>query len=96
MRKLIATVAAVAAASIATAAFAETVELKFKDLDLTTPQGQARLERRITSAERQACPDEVITGTRLNNAAASECRAAVRKQIMARVDRHVAQVAARP
>lgn len=96
MRKLIAPIAFAAAASIATAAFAETVQIRFNDLDLATAEGKARLERRISAAEKEVCPQEASTGTRLANSdAAAECRASLRKQVMAQVDRHVAQVAAR-
>lgn len=96
MRKLITPLAVALAASFATAAYADTVSIRFNDLDLTTVEGKARLERRIAAAEREVCPSEAATGTRLANSdAAAECRASLRKQVLAQVDRHVAQVAAR-
>lgn len=96
MRKLITALTAAAAATVTTAAFADTVQIRFKDLDLTTAEGKARLERRISAAENEVCPQEAATGTRLARTdAANDCRASLRKQVMAQIDRHAAQLAAR-
>jgi UrcA family protein len=50
------------------------VTVRFADLDLSTMDGQQKLERRIERAARQVCAtDEVTTGTRVPSAQASAC-----------------------
>ena len=45
------------------AAFAGTssIELKYGDLDLSTPQGMAQLDKRVDRAARQVCTNRQIT-----------------------------------
>ena len=51
------------ATTFAVPASAETVLVRYSDLDLTTKAGQNRLERRIDSAAREACNmSELYTG----------------------------------
>ena len=73
--------AGLAAASLAVPAFAEPLpsqRVVVSDLDLSTPQGQQRLERRIAAAIDQVCPKPAKLAQRsvaaLHNLA--ECRAA--------------------
>lgn len=42
-------------------AFASTVELKYDDLDLSTPQGMAQLDKRVDRAAKQVCTSHQIT-----------------------------------
>jgi UrcA family protein len=52
-----------AAAVFAAPAAAESVGIQYADLDLSTKDGQEKLERRIDSAARTACGmDKVVTG----------------------------------
>ena len=74
----------------ATPAFAgETTKIRveYADLDLTTPEGQHVLERRLNTAAREACGmDRMTTGTRVPSAHARKCfkQASARaKQVMA-------------
>ena len=68
-------VAAAAAATLATTpAFAESVRVEYKDLDLPSSQGQAALQGRIEAAARQVCGmGDIRTGTRVPDAGAREC-----------------------
>lgn len=57
-----------ALAALATPAAAQTIsiDVSYADLDLTSPQGQAALDRRIDSAAREICGgEEQRTGTRI-------------------------------
>jgi len=68
--------AAAAIATIATAApaLADQVSVSYKDLDLTTAQGQSTLARRLDAAARDACGYEgPTTGSRIVPRAAVEC-----------------------
>ena len=68
--------AAVLGAALATPALAETqtVGVRYADLDLATPAGQAELDRRIDRVARSICKmDEVITGSRTPSSAARQC-----------------------
>ena len=56
--------------------------IKTDDLNLASEAGRATLERRITSAERQACMSATATGSRSRAAQEQKaCRAEVRRQI---------------
>ncbi len=53
---------------------ASSVTVSHADLDLATPDGQRRLERRIASAARRICGlDTQDTGTRMVSADAAAC-----------------------
>lgn len=55
MKTLIALMAATAALTIAGAASAQDARVRFGDLDLATPEGAARFDRRVERAARWAC-----------------------------------------
>lgn len=85
--------AALAAASLglSATAHAESVEVRFADLDLTTDAGRAELAQRVNRAANRACSDTRDTGTNIVNRAAIEaCRASVRDQVNARIARRTA------
>ncbi len=68
--------AAAAIATIATAApaLADQISVSYKDLDLTTAQGQSTLARRLDVAARNACGYQGgMTGSRIAPRAATEC-----------------------
>jgi UrcA family protein len=68
--------AAAAIATIATAApvFAKDVAVSYHDLDLSTPEGQSKLARRLDAAARDACDVGAIrTGTRIPAQSSSQC-----------------------
>jgi UrcA family protein len=74
----LAVLATVSIFSIPSAAMAQevsdTVEVRTADLNLSTPSGQQKLERRIERAARQVCGvGEVITGTRITSPQATAC-----------------------
>jgi len=72
---IMAAAAALGAAAVFVApAAAETVGIKYTDLDLSTKAGQQELDRRIDSAARAACNmDEVQTGRLTPSTAQREC-----------------------
>lgn len=68
-------------------AFAGTMEVHYKDLDLTTVAGQKALDRRITFAARRVCGyDQLTSGSRLPDADAIRCV----KQAVTQAQDHVA------
>ena len=86
--------AVLAATAFTTPAFAESdrINVRYADLDLNTPEGQAQLERRIDKAVRAACgANETTVGTRLPSREAQACvdttKTAVREQIAQNVAR---------
>lgn len=85
--------AVLAAATTLTApAAAETVGIKYSDLDLSSKAGQAELESRIDRAARAACNmDEVRTGRIATSTAQRQCY----KQAKASVHSQVAEKVAR-
>lgn len=83
-RLSIAALAAVAlpALLLAGAASADTAQLRYNDLDLTTEAGKAELAKRIDATVRKACTPETVTGSRIPNRAAQEqCIVDARRQI---------------
>jgi len=71
----------------APAAFAKSVEVSYKDLDLTTQAGQQTLEKRLHKAAREACTaDRPVTGTRLRAGYDQICY----DQALTQVRQHVA------
>ena len=89
---------AILAAALATgllaapAAAAESVAVKYDDLDLSTRAGQQKLERRIDSAARSACAmDRVQTGRLTPSNEQRQCYA----QTKASVHEQVAETIAR-
>lgn len=83
MSRILTASAAAALATLATfstlpAAHAATAAVEFADLDLSTAEGQAKLESRIQRASRKVC-SEVITGSRIATVD-DECMAKARAQ----------------
>lgn len=83
---------AAAAATTPAPAFAKEVEVRYSDLNLSTPEGQKKLDRRIDTAARTACGmNTSTTGSRLRSADATECyakaREDVRNQVAGAVDK---------
>lgn len=73
LRPLLAAAAA-AATLAATPAFADSVRVEYKDLDLTTTQGQETLQGRLEAAARQVCGmRDIRTGSRVPDAEARDC-----------------------
>ncbi|MEL7444754.1 MAG: UrcA family protein [Pseudomonadota bacterium] len=76
--------ASVALVGITTPAFAEQIDapkqkIQFSDLDLSTPAGQATLDKRIDAAARKVCKvDEMRTGTRIKSQSRKSCYAKAR------------------
>ena len=85
MIKYTATAAALGLALIATPAMAydipaRSTAIEYRDLNLSTPEGQDTLKRRINSAARQVCKvSRVQTGTRVKSRGQSECLKHARK-----------------
>ncbi len=74
------------------AAAGASIGVKYSDLDLSTRDGQQKLERRIDSAAREACGmDEVRTGRFTPSTAQRQCY----QQAKADVGEQVAQAIAR-
>ena len=62
------------ASAISATSPAQTMQVKFDDLNLSTPAGQEVLQQRIKSAAREICGmDEKATGTRIRSTEASRC-----------------------
>lgn len=68
-----------------------TAEVRISDLDLGTAAGQRTLDNRIENAIRQVCRTASLTGTRILDQSAQECRARARaeakQQVAALMDR---------
>lgn len=94
MTKTITLALAAIALSTGTAALAGESEQKstaisYADLDLTTEDGAAELDRRIHRAAETACNvNESTVGTRITSREARKCYTQARKQL----DKHFAQV----
>ena len=83
--------AAIGMALITAPAFADesesrSVAVKYKDLDLSSAEGQKELDRRIDRAAAEVCDaNRIMTGTRLRSQerlqCADEARASIQKQI---------------
>lgn len=82
---------AATALALATPALAETAQLRFDDLDMTSPAGKAAFERRANLVVIQACGDGAITGTRIPDSNFTVCARDVRRQI----DQHMARLTSR-
>ena len=67
-------------------ALADTANLRFDDLDLSTAAGKATFGARIEHTLRTACPAQVVTGSRIaHDDGTVECKRDVRKQIAAQL-----------
>lgn len=49
------------------------VEVKYRDLDLSTPEGTAKLNKRIEAAAREVCTTRIDTGSIKNRSLDSHC-----------------------
>lgn len=59
---------------------AQSTSVQFDDLNLSTPEGQKKLDRRINAAARQVCQvSQGITGTRVKSRGQSACLKKARK-----------------
>jgi UrcA family protein len=81
---------AAAAAALSTAAlfaapqvFAEDMKLTWSDLNLSTPDAQKMLDRRINKIATAMCADQIQTGTRLNGP--ERCRSDLKASLAAQV-----------
>jgi UrcA family protein len=77
-----------AAALIPAAAFAQSdaAQVRYDDLNLSTPAGAKTLDKRIAIAARQVCRAASITGTRIVDTHAEKaCTADVRRQVEAQL-----------
>lgn len=71
---------------LSAAAWADTAELRYKDLDLSTETGRAELAKRVDAVARKACTPETITGSRIPNRSAQErCIDDAKRQIEAQL-----------
>ena len=78
--------AALAATAFAVPAAADTVAVKYSDLDLSTPAGQASLERRINNAAKSICgADSTIVGSRIPTDDARQCMESAKSRVHAQV-----------
>lgn len=85
-RNAIALAAAFGLLAAAQPAFAESIRVEYKDLDLSTEAGQKELDGRIDAAARKACGfSDVTVGSRIPSKEARECVANAKKQIEKRV-----------
>lgn len=85
-RPIIAMAAAFGMLAAAQPAFAETVKVEYKDLDLSTEAGQKELDSRIDGAARRACGfGEMAVGSKIPTKEARDCVADAKKQIEKRV-----------
>lgn len=62
---LAAAVAVLAASPVLAGQDAPTTRVEYKDLDLSTKQGRATLDRRIEQAARSVCPSSAVTGSHI-------------------------------
>ncbi|MEM7665352.1 MAG: UrcA family protein [Pseudomonadota bacterium] len=95
MKILALAAATVGLAVTATPAFAgstdkQSIDVSFADLNLSTPEGQETLDKRIKTAARKACGlDQVRTGTRIKSSSATNCynnaMTSVKRQVAAAV-----------
>ncbi len=66
------------------AAHARTAEVRYADLNLAHPAGQAELDRRVESAARKVCAFTLPPTTRIeNHREVDRCKADVRAQVSA-------------
>jgi UrcA family protein len=67
-------------------AFAESISVQYKDLDLSTGAGQKELDSRIDSAARKVCGfSELSVGSRIPTKEARDCVAEAKRKIEKRI-----------
>lgn len=74
-----------AALALAPAAHAAQATVRYADLDLATPAGQAELAARVDQAAITYCTPDAVTGTRITPRADKACVADVRGRINAQL-----------
>jgi len=80
-RPLVALAALATFGALATPAHADTLSIPYRDLDLSTAEGQKALDRRIDVAVREFCAlDQQRTGTRIASNASRRCYAETKRQ----------------
>jgi UrcA family protein len=85
-------VAAAAAIATSPAAAQSSLNVRYSDLDLSTADGQAKLESRIDQAARKTCGmDERTVGSRLASRDARDCYAQTKQQVHERVTALIAR-----
>ncbi|WP_164549739.1 UrcA family protein [Altericroceibacterium xinjiangense] len=93
--KIFTLVSAAAALALAAPAFAaqpagNSVEVQYRDLDLSSPQGMAELDRRLDKAARQVCNlNATKTGTRIPDTESRLCYKETKDQLK----QHIAAMA---
>ena len=88
MTKTIVSAIALALLGAATAAQAQTAEVRFGDLNLSSPAGQAALDRRVEGAARQVCEVAApVCGRAAYRIEEGRCKAQVRQQVAAALPR---------
>ncbi len=66
----------------------DTAEVRFADLNLASPAGQAALDRRVEGAARRVCEVSAPVGSRAaHRNAEGRCKADVRQQVAAALPR---------
>ena len=71
---------------LAVPAFAESITVQYKDLDLSTEAGQKQLNSRIDSAARKVCGfSDLRTGTRVPTKEARDCVAEAHRQLQKQI-----------
>jgi len=81
MKKSLIALAAIGTMFTAAPAFAGGVTVEYRDLNLTTAQGQQALERRIDKAAKSVCQyDRAKTGSRMTKPEVAQCYRAAKKQ----------------
>lgn len=86
MKRTAFALAAFGALFAAQPAFAESIGVKYSDLDLGTKAGQQELSLRIGTAAKKVCGlNDISTGTRVQNPEARSCVAEVRQKLETRL-----------
>jgi UrcA family protein len=89
---LFALAAAAAITSGPAAAQSASLNVRYSDLDLSTADGQAKLESRIDQAARKTCGmDERHVGSRIASRDARDCYAQTKQQVHERVTAMIAR-----
>ena len=80
-RPLIALAAIATFGATAAPAYADSLSIPYRDLDLSTAEGQKALDRRIDVAAREFCAiDQQRTGTRIASSGSRRCYVETKRQ----------------
>ena len=86
MKATLIALAALGATLVSAPAFAESISVKYKDLDLSTAEGQRSLDSRIEAAARKVCGfNELTVGTRIPDKEARDCVAEAHRKLQKQV-----------